>query len=189
MDMIGNTHYANMSLQCLNSSRLGVGGILPKDVADGTFTRRTIGTNDKLLEQLIGKKKAKAHVAAKQHAERLGAQPQAKHGRQVTKKEESEDEEEGRAATFKSKRRRVVKPKPDPVSDDDAGEEAKLPVAAEEKEQKETPAAQEDDEISDPGPTAGKPRSKNSRGRAKPTSYLDELLAERSKKKKAKSKT
>jgi hypothetical protein len=189
MGTIGNTCDTNIRLQCLNSSRLGVGGILPKDVADGTFTRRTIGTNDKLLEQLIGKKKAKAHIAAKQHAERLGAQPQPKQGRQVAKKEESEDEEEGRAATFKSKRRRVVKPKLDLASDDDVGEEARLPVAVEEKEQRETPALQEDDDLSDPGPTAAKPISKNSRGRAKPTSYLDELLAERSKKKKNKSKT
>jgi hypothetical protein len=190
MDTIGNTHDANIHLHCLNLSRLGVGGILPKDVADGTFTRRTIGTNDKLLEQLIGKKKAKAHIAAKQHAERLGAQPQPKQGRQVTKKEESEDEEEGRAATFKSKRRRVAKQKPDPAGDeDDVDDAAKPPVPAEESRKDETPAPKEDDDLSDPGPTASKPRSKNSRGRAKPTSYLDELLAERSKKKKAKNKT
>jgi hypothetical protein len=188
MDTIGNTHDTDIYFQGLNSCRLGVGGILPKDVADGTFTRRTIGTNDKLLEQLIGKKKAKAHIAAKQHAERLGAQPQPKQGRQVAKKEESEDEEEGRAATFKSKRRRVAKPKPDPVSADDGDEEAKLLVAAEEEEQKETPTPQEDDDLSDSGPTAAKPRSKNNRGRAKPTSYLDELLAERSKKKNKKQK-
>ena len=86
-------------------TRLGVGGYLPKDIADGSFTRRAPTSNDKLLEQLIGKKRAKAHMAAKQEAERAAAreQPQQFHplGRPApAKKEESDDEEEGRAATF-----------------------------------------------------------------------------------------
>jgi hypothetical protein len=164
-------------------------------VADGTFTRRTITSSDKLLEQLIGKKKAKAHIAAKQHAERLGTQPQPKQGRQAVKKEESEDEEEGRAATFKSKRRRALNPRPDRVSEkedvveDDAANPGVADAAAEESEEQEkTQALQKCDDDSDQAPAAAKQKSMPSRGRAKPTSYLDELLAERSKKKKNKTK-
>jgi hypothetical protein len=179
-----------------------VGGIVPKDIADGSFTRRTITSNDKLLEQLIGKKKAKAHMASKLQAARLGAAPpQPKNSRQaIAKKEESDDEEEGRAATFKSKRRKVAKPKPAPVSDedmDDLEQESKSivpdevpenPSVREESEEAPTKKFYDDVEL-EPVPKKSKPIP--SRSRAKPTSYLDELLAERSKKKsnKARNKT
>jgi hypothetical protein len=181
--------------QVLKLHRLGVGGILPKDAA-GNFTKRTLTSSDKLLEQLIGKKKAKAHLAAKQHAERLGAQPAPKHGRRdVPKKEESDDEEEGRAATFKSKRRKVAKPKQAPVSDEEDRPEENAPETtvpdgpSEDTELQDQPKQAVPSEDNDePIIAAPKPRSIPSRGRAKPTSYLDELLAERSKKKKNKTK-
>ncbi|OCL13985.1 hypothetical protein AOQ84DRAFT_270621, partial [Glonium stellatum] len=38
---------------------LGVGAPLPKDVNDGSFKRRELSSNDKLLKQLLGKKAAK----------------------------------------------------------------------------------------------------------------------------------
>jgi hypothetical protein len=179
-----------------------VGGVIPKDIADGSFTRRTITTNDKLLEQLIGKKKAKAHMASKLQAERLGAAPpQPKNSRQaIAKKDESDDEEEGRAATFRSKRRKVAKPKPAPVSDDDMEdlEQKSKPSVPDEvpenpsvpEESGEAPTKKFYDDVElEPAPKRSKPIP--SRSRAKPTSYLDELLAERSKKKqnKAKNKT
>lgn len=179
-----------------------MGGILPKDIADGSFTKRTITSNDKLLEQLIGKKKAKAHMAAKLQAERSGAvQPQPKNSRQaITKKEESDDgEEEGRAATFKSKRRKVAKPNPAPVSDDEAedAEQISKPVISDEHldDSKEDTKLAEDapvprkfyDDV-EPAPTAAKPKAIPSRGKSKTISYLDELLAERSKKKQNKAK-
>jgi hypothetical protein len=156
--------------------------------------KRNVTSSDKLLEQLIGKKRAKAHIAAKEQAERLGAQTQPKHGRRdVPKKEESDDEEEGRAATFKSKRRKVVKPTPAPVSDEEDGVEAVLKptqpdIPSEDAVQKDAPPLDENDETSEPAPAVKKPKSMPSRARAKPTSYLDELLAERSKKKKNKAK-
>ncbi|KAH7400598.1 hypothetical protein DE146DRAFT_611501 [Phaeosphaeria sp. MPI-PUGE-AT-0046c] len=174
--------------------RLGVGGILPKDVADGTFMRRSTTSNDKLLEQLIGKKRAKAHLAAKQQTERAGSQQVPKPGRRpVPKKEESDDEEEGRAATFKSKRRKVGQSKKAPSSEDEVNDGAADHPTVEDPEegleQENAPKILDDvDEGSDAAPVKAKPKSLPSRGRAKPTSYLDEILAERSKKKKNKSK-
>jgi hypothetical protein len=203
---IGNLSHIRLVELLLNLHRLGVGGILPKDVADGSFTKRTVTFSDKLLEQLLGKKKAKAHLAAKEHAERLGAQPQPKNGRrEAPKKEESEDEEEGRAAAFKSKRRKVGKSKPVLVSEEEAEEEeagapvteeAGAPVTEEapqeDQEQADAPAVQlskeDDNGQADTVPALPKSKAIPSRGRAKPTSYLDEILAERSKKKKNKSK-
>lgn len=172
--------------------RLGVGGILPKDIADGSFTKKNTISNDKLLEQLIGKKRAKAHLANKQQAERAGPQQPPKTGRRpVPKKEESDDEEEGRAATFKSKKRKVAQPKQAAASDEEAGGDenaADAHITEDPKEQETERKAPEEDEDSDVPPAKTKPKSLPSRGRAKPTSYLDELLAERSKKKKNKSK-
>jgi hypothetical protein len=161
--------------------------------------KRNVTSSDKLLEQLIGKKRAKAHIAAKEQAERLGAQTQPKHGRRdVPKKEESDDEEEGRAATFKSKRRKVVKPKPAPVSDEEDRAEEDAPGTTvlsgpsedteQQEEPKEVPSPEDDDEANEAAPAVKRPKSMPSRARAKPTSYLDELLAERSKKKKNKAK-
>ncbi|KAF1920714.1 hypothetical protein BDU57DRAFT_431377, partial [Ampelomyces quisqualis] len=168
--------------QLLHPHRLGVGATLPQDVADASLTKPSLTSSDKLLEQLMGKKKAKAHLAAKQHAERLGAQPQPRHGRReaVKEKKESDDEGEGRAATFQSKRRKLVKSRPEPMSDDDraAGQEPAVPITEE-------PAL--DDLEHDEAPAPPKPNSMPSRERTKPTSYLDELLAERSKKKRNKS--
>jgi hypothetical protein len=164
--------------------------------------KRTLTTNDKLLEQLIGKKRAKAHLAAKLQATRLGAQPQPKHSRQVaSKKEDSEDEEEGRASAFQSKKRKVVKPKRAVVSDEENDEGAEdatkvVPVTVtqpvedgkEQDEAVETQDSKEDDEEADTPPVKITSKSIPSRGRVKPVSYLDELLAERSKKKKNKTK-
>ncbi|KAF2819075.1 hypothetical protein CC86DRAFT_450292 [Ophiobolus disseminans] len=168
--------------------RLGVGGIVPKDMEDGKFTRRNITSDDKLLAQLIGKKKAKAHIATKQHTARLGTQQQPKHGRQAAaKKEDSEDEDEGRAAAFTSKKRKTVKAKPastteetgeneqGPPGQDDNGTEQVV-----EEVDPDRPGAKEQVEEDQ---SVAKPKSIPSRGRTKPKSYLDELLAERSKKK------
>jgi hypothetical protein len=206
MDTIGNSIPTKSVDRFLILHRLGVGGILPKD--DGNFLKRKATTNDKLLEQLIGKKKAKAHIAAKEQAERSGAQSQPKHARrEVQKREESDDEEEGRAATFKSKRRKVARPKPAPVSDEEDGAEEDAPSStvpkqdapnvtvpdepiehAPQKEEPKDAPITEDGETDEPLLAAKKPKSMPSRTRAKPTSYLDELLAERSKKKKNKAK-
>jgi hypothetical protein len=137
-------------------------------------------------------------MAAKLQAERSGAQPQSKPGKREAAKEESEDEEEGRAATFKSKRRKVAKTKPAPISDDEGDlEQDALKEAAQDQlvqeEDKLEPAEElpptkkfyDDVELE---PIIKKKKAIPSRSKAKPTSYLDELLAERSKKKQNKTK-
>lgn len=87
--------------------RLGVGHAVPKDILDGSFTRRAPTSNDKLLEQLIGKKRAKAHLAAKQEAERASARQQPAWQQQqkpvVQVVDSSDDDEESRAATIASR--------------------------------------------------------------------------------------
>jgi hypothetical protein len=180
--------------QCANGYRLGVGSAIPKDIADGSFTRRAPTSNDKLLEQLIGKKRAKAHLAAKQEAERASARQQPtwqlkKEGKKI---EESEDEEEGRAAMISSKRQKTEKAKPKAktvkeqevvMGEANANEELKEDAAAISRdEQQEGNQGDSDDDID------LKPKKRVKKSRAKPTSYLDELLAERSKKKKSRGK-
>ncbi|KAI4927828.1 hypothetical protein J4E85_006340 [Alternaria conjuncta] len=175
--------------------RIGVGGIVPKDIEDGSFTSRTRTSDDKLLQQLIGKKKAKAHITAKQEAARPNAASKAQHYKKLAaKKEESDDEEEGRAATFKSKRQKKVKQETKPADSDDEDEETRAKrlegsarkeneevikdeVAAEAEADAKPIKKEEEDEEAE----ATQPAPK--KARAKPKSFLDEILAERSKKK------
>jgi hypothetical protein len=117
-------------------------------------------------------KQEAARPRAANNAQRFG-KPTA------TKKEESEDEEEGRAATFKSKRQRKEGKKAAKVDSDDEDEETRAKRLA----SKDAPAVKdakpkEDDggeegEVTKPAPT---------RVKTKPKSFLDEILADRSKK-------
>lgn len=161
--------------------QLGVGNEVPKEILDGSFTKRSTISDDKLLQQLIGHKAAKAHLAAKQ-ASKSGLQSStvAKPSK-PTKKEESEDEDEGRTAMFKSKRQRII-PNISPAdsgpndretrSNDDTQDIAKAPPKD----------IEQDPEDNDSEPKA--PVKKSRPGKKKPISYLDQILAERSKKKK-----
>ncbi|KAI4656154.1 hypothetical protein J4E93_000873 [Alternaria ventricosa] len=180
--------------------RIGVGGIVPKDIEDGSFTSRIRTSDDKLLQQLIGKKKAKAHITAKQEAARPNAASKAQHYKKLAaKKEESDDDEEGRAATFKSKRqKKKVKQEAKPADSDDEDEETRakrleggtvkqeeeLPkkVATEAQAEAKPIKKEEEDEEAE----AIQPAPK--KARTKPKSFLDEILAERSKKKSKKGK-
>ncbi|KAI4700380.1 hypothetical protein J4E89_011022 [Alternaria sp. Ai002NY15] len=180
--------------------RIGVGGIVPKDIEDGSFTSRIRTSDDKLLQQLIGKKKAKAHITAKQEAARPNAASKAQHYKKLAaKKEESDDDEEGRAATFKSKRqKKKVKQEAKPADSDDEDEETRAKrleggtVKVEEEMPKEVATEaqadakpikkeeeEEEAEVTQPAPK---------KARTKPKSFLDEILAERSKKKSKKAK-
>ena len=171
--------------------RLGVGGVVPKDVQDGSFTRRMPTSDDKLLQQLIGKKAAKAHLAAKQ-APKTTAKPQ-RYGKPTTKKEESDDEEEGRAAMFKSKKPRPKKAQP-VVEPEDVDEETEDQAKSDLPVQPVTNNDREDVPAKAPLKSASKPTKDDSseEGDSKPAkkpktgSFLDEILAERSKKKKKK---
>jgi hypothetical protein len=176
--------------------RIGVGGILPKDIEDGSFTRRAPTSNDKLLEQLIGKKRAKAHIAAKQEASRPNAKAQRYGKPAVQVKDDSEDEEEGRAGAFKSKRGKKNNSKPSipkAVDSDDEDEEtraARLEGQAAQREEEDLKLASEDHQVEQEQPEVEKAieeaeevKTAPKRARAKPASFLDEILAERSKKK------
>ncbi|OCK82217.1 hypothetical protein K432DRAFT_230686 [Lepidopterella palustris CBS 459.81] len=89
---------------------LGVGAPLPKDITDGSFKRRELSSNDKLLQQLLGKKAAKAHMSSKV-SPKLGSKPLKAPPHQ----EDSEDEEQGRASAFKSKKQNTRKTQPKPT--------------------------------------------------------------------------
>ena len=156
-------------------------------IADGTLQRKKLSTNDKLLEQLLGKKAARAkksndagkgmasgkHVAPKPLTSRLKEQKI---------EVESEDEEEGgRAAAFKSRKRlKTVKQQPvklgtdgeqvEGKSDEDVAEGGSVPGLV--KDEGSTPAM---DSEPDERPT-----------KRKATSYLDEVLAQKAKKSKKK---
>jgi len=181
-------------------TRIGVGGIVPKDIEDGSFTSRIRTSDDKLLQQLIGKKKAKAHITAKQEAARPNAASKAQHYKKLAaKKEESDDDEEGRAATFKSKRqKKKVKQEAKSADSDDEDEETRtkrleggtvkeveeIPkeVATEAQPDAKSIKKEEEDEEAE----ATQPAPK--KAKIKPKSFLDEILAERSKKKSRKGK-
>jgi hypothetical protein len=166
------------------SVRLGFGAQIPKEIQDGSFTRRNVSSNDKLLAQLIGSKAAKAHIAAKQAPQNVIKPQSLANPSKTAKLQESDDEEESRATMFKSKRRKpernAAHSKPDEVSED-----AQDPEAIEKEEISAPPAKkvrrEDDSEAKNEGLRA---RS----GKSKPGSYLDEILAERSKKKKNKNK-
>ncbi|KAI8937188.1 hypothetical protein NX059_006397 [Plenodomus lindquistii] len=182
--------------------RLGYGSVLPKDIADGSFTKRLPASDDKLLVQLLGAKKAKAHVAAKREAARPDASAKARqYGKPVVaKKEESDEEEEGRAATFKSKRSRknVEKKVAREVDSDHEDEEMRAKrlgtgVRAEEEEDskisdkdavtKSEPSINQDVALKEDPAEDEKVKTAPRKTKAKPKSFLDEILAERSKKK------
>ncbi|CAN9162928.1 unnamed protein product [Alternaria alternata] len=150
--------------------RIGLGGILPKDIEDGSFTRRIVTSDDKLLQQLIGKKKAKAHISAKQEAARptaaAKAQQQAKKENQQAKKVDSDDEDEETRA--KRLGDGTVK-----EEDGASREKVVMEVRADVVPTKRT----DDDEEAEADVTQPAPKKAG----VKPKSFLDEILAERSK--------
>lgn len=171
--------------------RFGLGAIVPKEVRDGSFTNRLPTSHEKLLENLIGKKAAKAHLAAKQK-HTAPSKPQ-KPAKPVETKDES-DEEEGRAAAFQSKRQRRTRPVPTKSDSSDEDEESRTSNLASKKQKTTSDApsvtngdvtmgdAPDREDVDEPKKVAPTSRSQ----KAKPKSYLDEILGEKSKKKKKK---
>lgn len=155
-----------------------------------------------MLQTLIGKKAAKAHMAAKETTKRnatpINFNQPIQHVKTV-KAVQSDDEDEGRTAAFQSKRQRTKKRRPVPVDSDD-------PEAQEEAPQTELPRRPVNSENHQEEPilenilvTASTKKTNvdesgaentnfiNSRkSKAIKGSYLDEILAERSKKNKNK---
>jgi len=118
----------------------------------------------------------------------------------VKKEESDDDEEEGRSSAFKSKRARgaekkSVQAKPEGGEEDDEALQTRDRVAevndGEAQEEGTTGAdvGSKKDDSEDSSPRKRDVKRAPGRQKAKPTSFLDEILAERSKKKKNKSKS
>ncbi|KAJ5892934.1 hypothetical protein N7504_009625 [Penicillium tannophilum] len=149
---------------------LGVGAPLPEKAADGSWNRTELSSNDKLRKQLLGKNydrfmKAEAERKAAAKASTTAAQAAKTAAAAANKQdEESDDDEEGRFASIGRNKRKAapVKPKAKVMEEDkDPQEDGQEPSA------KDVPV-----------------RQAPSKGKKKATSYLDELLAERAKKRK-----
>ncbi|KAF2803871.1 uncharacterized protein BDZ99DRAFT_575926 [Mytilinidion resinicola] len=193
---------------------LGVGAPIPKDIADGSFKRKNLSSNDKLLTQLLGNKAAKAHLKSKQASKHAAPTQKltSKPVKGLPRQEDSEDEEEGRSSMFKSKRhkpRKVI-----PEDDSDLGEDSRrkdLVKSSKPDQPTKTPGNQgstapsiskkrtrdvddeaqrdSDDEISKiKGTKKSSPPILEGKQDKKSTNYLDEVLSERKKKKKKKQK-
>jgi hypothetical protein len=147
--------------------RLGVGAPLPQKAADGSWNRSELDSNDKLRKQLLGKNYDRVMKAAAEQkaAAKAAALPVASTS-ETKADEDDDDEEDGRSAMLarqKNKRK--------------GGAGGVHPAAA--AAAVAAPDANNDDESAPKGPV-------RSKGRKKATSYLDELLAERAKKRKKK---
>ncbi|KAJ5659138.1 hypothetical protein N7507_005589 [Penicillium longicatenatum] len=150
---------------------LGVGAPLPEKAADGSWNRTELSSNDKLRKQLLGKNydrfmKAEAEKKAAAKASTAAAQAAKTAAAAANQQdEESDDDEEGRLASIGRNKRKAapLKAKTKVVNGEDKGsqDEQDVPSA------KEVPVRQ--------APLKGKKKA---------TSYLDELLAERAKKRK-----
>ncbi|KAH7045964.1 hypothetical protein B0J12DRAFT_701101 [Macrophomina phaseolina] len=165
-------HHEETALFTPGSDILGVGAEPPKEIADGSFKRNQLSSNDRLRQQLLGKHAAKGRAI--QPADNISNAPAHLPTKKLEKpnkgtrvQEDSDDEENGRAAMFRSKRKAAPAPvnKHESMGDSDSESEVKGKVQA----KQEAPAVQE-------------------KTRKRPVSYLDELLEERSKKKSKKQK-
>jgi hypothetical protein len=161
-------------------------------VQDGSFTNRMPTSHEKLLENLIGKKAAKAHLAAKhKHAATVKPQNPAK----PTPTKEESDEEEGRAASFRSKRQRRSNPpsaKQNEIDDEDEDEESRTLSVRSKNSKTNGQDVEEkgsDDELDEAKVEIVNKSAPPSRPpKSKPKSYLDEILSEKAKKKDKKKK-
>jgi len=173
---------------------LGVGAKVPDDDLDMFGLKRKSNTsNDKLLEQLLGKKAAKGHQASKSRAQKEGTQSGSKVAADGRGKPEpvpsDDDEEEGRASMIKSKsgkkRKRPLESEVLEVSSADNMERDDATEGNANGRQDARGAEQKDAESSDrdaPAPSRRKSKSARTGG-----SYLDQLLEEKARKKKKKS--
>ncbi|KAF4158879.1 hypothetical protein CNMCM6069_003118 [Aspergillus lentulus] len=170
---------------------LGVGAPLPERAADGSWNRTELDSNDKLRKQLLGKnyKKVMAASAGVKPGKPVG-QNGAPAGNATASStagtrdadDDDDDEEEGRTAVVGRKgdlRKKAVdsarkrKATTDIAEDDGSGPSGAVEIKDGDSE--DTPAKQEGP-LSRPAP--------GPKGRKKATSFLDEILADRSKKRK-----
>ncbi|PWY64748.1 hypothetical protein BO70DRAFT_192219 [Aspergillus heteromorphus CBS 117.55] len=163
---------------------LGVGAPLPTKAADGSWNRTELDSNDKLRRQLLGKNYKKVMTAKGNTPAGAGAVsrlPVSGASSSTTKDvEDEDDEEEGRTALIGKKnaissKKRKAEHRVRPVSEPSNDQNSKTKQISGDDD--------DGDEIDKPNKQTG-PLIQPSRGRKKATSYLDEILAERSKKRK-----
>ncbi|OJZ84186.1 hypothetical protein ASPFODRAFT_62202 [Aspergillus luchuensis CBS 106.47] len=168
---------------------LGVGAPLPTKAVDGSWNRTELDSNDKLRKQLLGRNYQKVMAAKKASTAKGGGNDAAaasinptKNGVAKTEEEDDDDEEEGRTAAIGKKKAMSAKKRKAPEPQAQTGSET---VGGESGESKQTSDVGDGTESKadqlDKQPGAS---SRPARGRKKGTSFLDEILAERLKKRK-----
>lgn len=166
--------------------RLGLGAPLPAKAADGSWNRTELDSNDKLRKQLLGRnyKKVMAEKARQKTGDTgpvpsviknpisKGSVNRQRGAGGADVDDDDEDDDEGRAALIGRKMSsRKRKPESDHIpttQPEDANNEPK----------------NEDSERPSEGKAANLPQPQKSNRKGKATSFLDEILAERSKKRK-----
>ncbi|KAF2843709.1 hypothetical protein M501DRAFT_1013047 [Patellaria atrata CBS 101060] len=153
---------------------LGAGAPIPKD--DATQKRTQLSSNDKLRQQLLGKRAARSSQISKQHGRsntlRNHANLPGKNSSRQVQYEKDEDEEGGRTSAIKSKARKKVKGSTSVIK---PPENSSLG----------TPAVK-NLEIDNDSSSDSAMRSTVTKLKTSKISFLDEILAEKSKKRKRK---
>ncbi|KAL1999515.1 hypothetical protein VTN02DRAFT_4391 [Thermoascus thermophilus] len=146
--------------------KLGLGAPLPQSANDGSWNRTELSSNDKLRRQLLGRNYQKATLKSSSNQPTGKTAPPT--AASVSKPEdEEEEEEEGRATLLgKKKNKRKIAATQDDDDDD------------------ETPAASETANGGGGSSSSSTKTGTGSRSKKKAGSFLDEILAGRSKKKK-----
>lgn len=132
----------------------------------GGLKRKRVAANDRLLEQLLGKKGAQSARKGQEGSKgpaHTAAKPLVATKKEAKTADDSDDEDEGRAASFTSRKRKAVPPPTADEPEADSPDQAKLASA----------------------PTASAPPPAK---RLKSNSYLDELLGQKAAKKQSKKK-
>ncbi|KAA8650056.1 hypothetical protein EYZ11_004763 [Aspergillus tanneri] len=158
---------------------LGIGAPLPSKAANGSWKRVELDSNDKLRKQLLGKNYKKV-VAARTGAPHTLGKPGmlTSHSQSTARKEYEEDDDEedgGRTAMvtkskIKSRKRKAVL---------EAGQDYDDNATSAGKNEEDTQSTAQ-------GITSSSRPIPRPQGRKKATSILDEILADRSKKRKKK---
>ncbi|KAL4793794.1 hypothetical protein BDV19DRAFT_390778 [Aspergillus venezuelensis] len=168
---------------------LGLGAPLPSKAADGSWNRTELDSNDALRRQLLGRNYKKV-MAEKERARKekaasigsvngttgkgAGSTGQQKSNSGSAVEEDDDDEDEGRAASIGKKAASRKRKGGSGGGETTPAGQKEDPNGGESKDE----AGEEGDESK----TATSQQRSRTKGRKKATSFLDEILAERSKK-------
>merc|ERR1712070_621968 len=149
---------------------------------DGALRRKKLASNDKLLEQILGKKSAqqkkkqdanKNSIKASLPAKQVPVQPT-----RPQEPDSEEEEEEGRAAAFKSKKRKANPPMP--RSADSPARDVGAQTSS--KQEEGTRDNRDAVHAAEPQPTKDEDSEDERPPKRKTGSYLDELLSQKASK-------